>query len=115
MDPKDPYNLIFSAVFLAMNGKKQEALKIAEANINLLPASYNLAAIYAQNCNKEKALELLQRHFYQFERFHAVRAKEMMEARVDAVFYSICHSDEFMALTKYTDGQLPMVMSPRQA
>src|SRR5204862_490889 len=36
MDPKDPYNLIFSAVFLAMNGKKQEALKIAEANINLL-------------------------------------------------------------------------------
>jgi len=50
MDPKDPYNLIFSAVFLAMNGKKEEALKIAQANINLLPASYNLAAIYAQKC-----------------------------------------------------------------
>ena len=115
MDPKDPYNLIFSAVFMAMNGKKAEALKIAEANINLLPASYNLAAIYAQNGNKEKALELLQRHFYQFERFHAVREKEMMEARVDAVFDSIRHTDEFMALTKYADGKLPMVMSPRQA
>ncbi len=115
MDPKDPYNLIFSAVFLAMNGKKQEALKIAQANINLLPASYNLAAIYAQNGDKTKALELLQRHFYKFERYHAVREKEMMEARVDAVFDSIRHSEEFMALTKFADGKLPMVMSPRQA
>jgi len=44
-----------------------------------------------------------------------VREKEMMEARVDAVFDSIRHSDEFMALTKYADGKLPMVMSPRQA
>ena len=115
MDPKDPYNLIFSAVFMAMNGKKDEALKIAQANINLLPASYNLAAIYAQNGDKTKALELLQRHFYKFERYHAVREKEMMEARVDAVFDSIRHSEEFMALTKFADGKLPMVMSPRQA
>ena len=115
MDPKDPYNLIFSAVFLAMNGKKEEALKIAQANINLLPASYNLAAIYAQNGDKTRALELLQRHFYKFERYHAVREKEMMEARVDAVFDSIRHSEEFMALTKFADGKLPMVMSPRQA
>jgi hypothetical protein len=81
----------------------------------LLPASYNLAAIYAQNGNKQKALELLQRHFYKFERYHAVREKEMMEARVDAVFDSIRHSEEFMALTKFADGKLPMVMSPRQA
>jgi tetratricopeptide (TPR) repeat protein len=115
MDPKDPYNLIVSAVFMAMNGKKDEALKIAQANINLLPASYNLAATYAQNGNKQKALELLQRHFYKFERYHAVREKEMMEARVDAVFDSIRHSEEFMALTKFADGKLPMVMSPRQA
>jgi tetratricopeptide (TPR) repeat protein len=115
MDPKDPYNLIFSAVFLAMKGKKDEALKIAKANIDLLPASYNLAAIYAQNGNKQKALELLQRHFYKFERYHAVREKEMMEARVDAVFDSIRHSEEFMALTKFADGKLPMVMSPKQA
>jgi tetratricopeptide (TPR) repeat protein len=115
MDPQDPYNLIFSAVFMAMNGKKAEALKIAQANINLLPASYNLAAIYAQNGDKAKALELLKRHFYEFERFHAVREKEMMEARVDAVFDSIRHSDEFLALTKFADGKLPMVMSPRQA
>jgi len=115
MDPKDPYNLVFAAVFMAMNGKKEEALKIAQDNINLLPASYNLAAIYAQNGNKAKALELLQRHFYEFERFHAVREKEMMEARVDAVFDSIRHDADFMALTKHADGKLPMPMSPKQA
>jgi tetratricopeptide (TPR) repeat protein len=115
MDPKDPYNLVFAAVFMAMNGKKDEALKIAQENINLLPASYNLAAIYAQNGNKAKALELLKRHFYEFERYHAVREKEMMEARVDAVFDSIRHDADFMALTKHADGKLPMPMSPRQA
>ena len=115
MDPTDPYNLVFSAVFMAMNGKRAEALKIAQDNINLLPASYNLAAIYAQNGDKQKALELLKRHFYEFERFHAVREKEMMEARVDAVFDSIRHSEDFMALTKHADGMLPMPMSPKQA
>jgi hypothetical protein len=115
MDPQDPYNLVFAAVYMAMNGKKAEALKIAQENINLLPASYNLAAIFAQNGDKTKALELLKRHFYEFERFHAVREKEMMEARVDAVFDSIRHSEDFMALTKFADGKLPMPMSPKQA
>jgi len=115
MDPQDPYNLIFAAVFMAMNGKKDEALKIATANINLLPASYNLAAIFAQNGQRDKALEMLKRHFYEFERYQAVREKEMMEARVDAVFDSIRHDADFMALTKDADGKLPMPMSPRQA
>ncbi|MGH9948591.1 MAG: tetratricopeptide repeat protein [Pyrinomonadaceae bacterium] len=114
MDPKDPYNLVFAAVYMAMNGKKDEALKIAKANINLMPASYNLAAIFAQNGQRDKALELLKRHFYQFERFHAVREKEMMEARVDAVFDSIRQDADFLALTKLADGKLPMVMSPSQ-
>jgi tetratricopeptide (TPR) repeat protein len=115
MDPQDPYNLIFAAVFMAMNGKKDEALKVAMANINLLPASYNLAAIFAQVGQRDKALQYLKRHFYEFERYHAVREKEMMEARVDSVFDSIRHDADFMALTKHADGKLPMVMSPRQA
>ena len=115
LDPQDPYNLVFAAVYMAMNGKKEQALKIAKANIGLMPASYNLAAIFAQSGDKAKALELLQRHFYQFERYHAVREKEMMEARVDAVFDSIRHDGDFMELTKFADGKLPMVMSPRQA
>ncbi|MEP6787959.1 MAG: tetratricopeptide repeat protein [Acidobacteriota bacterium] len=114
MAPSDPYNLVFAAVFMAANGKKDEALKIAMANMNLLPASYNLAAIFAQNGQKDKALELLKRHFYQYERYQDVRAKEMMEARVDAVFDSLRADKDFLALTKDADGRLPMPMSPKQ-
>lgn len=115
LDPQDPYNMVFAAVFMAMSGKKDQALKIAEANKNLLPASYNLAAIFAQNGRKDEALAMLKRHFFTYERYQSVREKEMMEARVDAVFDSIRHSDEFMALTSGADGKLPMPMSPKQA
>jgi hypothetical protein len=110
LDPKDPYNLVFAAVFMAANGKKAEALKIARENINLMPASYNLAAIFAQNGQRDKALQLLRRHFFQYERYQSVRAKEMMEARVDAVFDSIRIDHEFIALTKGADGRLPIPM-----
>ena len=110
LDPKDPYNLVFAAVFMAANGKKEEALKIARDNVNLLPASYNLAAIYAQNGQRDKALSLLRRHFFQYERYQAVREKEMMEARVDAVFDSIRSDHSFLALTSGADGKLPMPM-----
>ncbi|MEK6333928.1 MAG: tetratricopeptide repeat protein [Acidobacteriota bacterium] len=110
LDPEDPYNIVFAAVFMAANGKKDEALRIARANINLLPASYNLAAIYAQNGQRDKALSLLRRHFFQYERYQAVRAKEMMEARVDAVFDSIRTDHDFIALTRGADGKLPIPM-----
>jgi len=110
LDPTDPYNLVFAAVFMAANGKKEEALKIARDNVKLMPASYNLAAIYAQNGQREKALSLLRRHFFQYERYHAVREKEMMEARVDAVFDSIRTDREFVALTSGADGKLPIPM-----
>lgn len=110
LDPTDPYNLVFAAVFMAANGKKDEALKIARDNVNLMPASYNLAAIYAQNGQREKALTLLRRHFFQYERYRAVREKEMMEARVDAVFESIRSDREFVALTNGADGKLPIPM-----
>ena len=110
LDPQDPYNLVFAAVFMAANGKKEEALKIARDNVNLMPASYNLAAIYAQNGQRDKALSLLRRHFFQYERYHAVREKEMMEARVDAVFDSIRTDRAFVALTSGADGKLPIPM-----
>jgi tetratricopeptide (TPR) repeat protein len=114
LDPKDPYNLVFAAVFMAASGHKDEALKVAQANVNLLPASYNLAAIYAQNGQREKALAFLKRHFYQYERYQAVRSKEMMEARVDAVFDSLRQDSGFLALTRDADGRLmmPMTMKP---
>jgi tetratricopeptide (TPR) repeat protein len=110
LDPKDPYNLVFAAVFMAAGGEKDAALKIARANINLLPASYNLAGIYAQAGQRDKALALLHRHFYQYERNQSVRSKEMMEARVDAVFDSLRHNEKFLALTSGADGRLQMPM-----
>jgi tetratricopeptide (TPR) repeat protein len=108
IDPADPYNLVFAAAFLAGNGHGDEALKIATENEALLPASYNLAAIYAQLGQKQKALDLLKRHFFQYERYEAVRSKEMMEARVDAVFASLREDPQFIALTGAADGKLPI-------
>ncbi|MBV9215508.1 MAG: tetratricopeptide repeat protein [Acidobacteria bacterium] len=108
LDPEEPYNVVFSAVYMAAAGKRDEALKIAADNIDLLPASYNLAAIYALAGQRDKALEMLRRHFYQYERYQQVRAKEMMEARVDAVFDSIRFDKDFLALTKDADNRLPI-------
>ena len=110
LDPKDPYNLVFAAVFMAQGGRTKEALEIARRNINLLPASYNLAAIFAQAGHHERALTLLKRRFYRYERYQAVREKEMMEARVDAVFESVRGSSAFLALTSGADGKLQMPM-----
>jgi tetratricopeptide (TPR) repeat protein len=110
LDPKDPYNLVFAAVFMAASGNGDEALKIARENRTLLPASYNLAAIFAQTGHRREALALLQRHFFRYERYHAVRAKEMMEARVDAVFDSLRQDSAFLALTSGADGRLQMPM-----
>ena len=110
LDPKDPYNLVFAAVFMAASGHGDEALKIAQANRSLLPASYNLAAVYAQTGHRREALALLKRHFFQYERYQAVRAKEMMEARVDAVFDSLRSDSAFLALTNGADGRLQMPM-----
>jgi tetratricopeptide (TPR) repeat protein len=106
LDPTDPYNIVFAATFMAADGHADEALKIAKENESLLPASYNLAAIYAQAGQKEKALALLRRHFFEYERYQAVRSKEMMEARVDAVFLSIRQDATFVSLTNGADGKL---------
>jgi tetratricopeptide (TPR) repeat protein len=99
LEPQDPYNLVFAATYMADNGRADEALRIAKENEALLPASYNLAAIYSLLGNKGKAMELLRRHFYSYERYDAVRAHEMMEARVDYVFESLRGDKEFQELT----------------
>jgi tetratricopeptide (TPR) repeat protein len=108
LDPEEPFNVVFAAAFMAGNGRGDEALKIARAHESLLCASYNLAAIYAQVGQKDKALALLTRHFFEYERFQAVRSKEMMEARVDIVFASMLNDPQFLALTDGADGKLPM-------
>lgn len=116
LDPNDAYNLIFAAAFMAGNGHGDEALKIARENESMLPASYNLAAIYAQTGQRDKALALLKRHFFEYERYQAVRAEEMMEARVDAVFASLKNDPAFVTLTSGADGKLDAAktMDPRR-
>ena len=49
----------------------------------------------------------MRRHFYKYERYDAVREKEMMEARVDAVFASLHKDPDFVTLTDKADGMLP--------
>lgn len=98
--PDDRYNQIFAAVYLAAAGQKEEAVKIAAANADVLEASYNLAAIFAQAGDRKQAMELLRRHFYDYERFDAVRAMEMQEARDDYMFASLHQDPEFVELTK---------------
>ena len=115
LDPEDPYNLVFAAAFMAGNGRGREALKIARAHEALLPASYNLAAVYAQTGRREQALAMLRRHFFLYERYRSVRAKEMMEARVDAVFSSLREDPAFVALTRDADGKLPSPAGPAGA
>lgn len=97
--PDDPYNLVFSATYMADSGRGEEALRIAREHEHLLSASYNLAAIYALLGQKGKAMELLHRHFYQYERYDDVRAMEMWEARVDYVFATIKDDPDFVKLT----------------
>lgn len=111
LDPDDAYNRTFAAVFYAASGRRDEALQIARANEGLMEASYNLAAIYAQAGDRDKALAFLRRHFYQYERYAAVRSEEMMEARVDEVFVSLRGDKEFLKLTALADGRLPMKMT----
>jgi tetratricopeptide (TPR) repeat protein len=106
LDPNDSYNLVFAAALLSISGNGEDALKIARENEALLPASYNLAAIYAQHGQKDKALALLKRHFFEYESYQAVRAKEMEEARVDLVFAGIKDDPQFVALTSGADHKL---------
>jgi tetratricopeptide (TPR) repeat protein len=100
LDPDDRYNQIFAAVYLAAAGHKDEAVKIATANADVLEASYNLAAIFAQAGDRKQAMEMLRRHFYEYEQFDAVRGMEMQEARDDFMFVSLHEDPEFVELTK---------------
>jgi tetratricopeptide (TPR) repeat protein len=99
LDPEDTYTQIFAAAFIAEDGRKDEALRIAHQHEDLLAASYNLAAIQSLLGHRTEALALLKRHFYTYERYDSVRSKEMKEAREDIVFDFIKNDPEFVALT----------------
>ncbi len=108
LDPDDAYNQIFAATYSIELGRPEEAERIARAHESLLPASYNLAAIWAQLGQSEKALELLTRHFYKYEQLPAVRQKEMEEARVDTVFSSLRENPKFVELIANADHKTGM-------
>lgn len=100
LDTGDTYNQIFAAVYLAAAGYTSQAVRIAQANEQVLEASYNLAAIWAQAGDRAKAMELLRRQFYTYEQYDAVRAMEMKEAREDHMFASLHTDAAFVELTK---------------
>lgn len=103
LDPDDLYNQIFAATYFVELGRPDEARAIALRHEGMLPASYNLAVIHAQLGDAEKALSLLRRHFMVYEKFDAVRAKEMQEARDDIAFSSLKSDPEFISLTSMAD------------
>ena len=106
LEPEEVYNQIFAATYLVELGRPAEAIEIAKRHEGVLAASYNLAAIYAQLGDRAKTFELLRRHFYEYERYDAVRAKEMREARDDIVFADFHADPEFAALTSLADVDL---------
>jgi len=99
IDPDDDYNQIFAATYLVEMGRPDEARAVAQKHAEVMAASYNLAVIEAQLGNRDRALTLLKRHFYAYEQFDAVRAKEMQEARDDLAFKSLHADPEFVKLT----------------
>jgi tetratricopeptide (TPR) repeat protein len=104
LDPDDEYNQIFAATYLVSLGKPEEAEAVARRHEQMLEASYNLAAIYAQLGKKDQALAMLHRHFFVYEQFDAVRAKEMQEARDDIAFVRYHQDPDFVKLTSGADG-----------
>jgi tetratricopeptide (TPR) repeat protein len=103
LDPDDEYNQIFAATYFVELGRPDEAKEIAKRYDAMLSASYNLAVIYAQLGEKDKALALLERHFTVYEKFDAVRAKEMQEARDDVAFDRLKSDPQFISMTAKAD------------
>jgi tetratricopeptide (TPR) repeat protein len=103
LDPDDTFNQIFAATYFVELGRPDEARAIALRHEGLMSASYNLAVIHAQLGDKNKALALLKRHFREYEKFDAVRAKEMQEARDDVAFDALKKDGAFIAMTALAD------------
>jgi tetratricopeptide (TPR) repeat protein len=114
LDPEEPFNVVFAAAFLAGDQVNAEhVLKVARDNENLLCASYNLAAIYAQLGQKNKALALLQAALLRVREVR--RGAEQGDdgsarrrgVRIDR------EGPEFVSMTAGADGKLPIPMRDR--
>ena len=99
LNPEDPYNQVFYAIYLILDGQKErgEAL-IRKAQFD--PSmSYNYACYYAAQGKDELALKYLHRHFYGYEKYDDVRRFEMAEARMDLHFKKYKEDPRFLEMT----------------
>ena len=105
--PKDAQARFLKGLIYADQGNAKDATEIflqLTKDYPDLPEPYNnLAVIYAQLGQNDKALALLNRHFTVYEKFDAVRAKEMQEARDDVAFTSLHKDPAFIAMTAKAD------------
>ncbi len=113
LEPEDPYNLVFWAVCLDLTGRCREAQDLAASTPFRLEQCYNRACIKAMCGFPDEALELLHRHFHEFETTDAVRMREMKEARSDVTLKSLFKDPRFLKLTALADAPgVPPVVPP---
>ena len=106
---KEPWMLQFGGHHLAVNvtiAGEQGVLTPTLTGAQPSLYTVNGKTVRPLGGESDKALALLKRHFFEYERYQAVRSKEMMEARVDAVFASIKDDPQFIAMTSGSDGML---------
>ena len=99
LNPEDPYNQVFYAVYLILDGQKDKAeamIKKAQFDPSM---SYNFACYFAAQGKDELALKYLHRHFYGYEKFDDVRRFEMAEARMDIHFARYKNDPKFVEMT----------------
>ncbi len=99
LDPSDPYTRIFEAVYRTIEGDRDGALALIDSTSFEASMSYNLACIHSTLGEKERALGLLERHFWNYESNDRIREKEMWEARSDINFAWLHQDPDFLRVT----------------
>ncbi len=106
LEPRDSYNQVFYSVYLLLNGRAEEAQRLMAAAEFDPSMSYNYACYHAVRGDRDQVLAYLKRHFYEYEKYAAVRSFEMAEARMDGFFARWLEDPEFKQVTKLA-GKTP--------
>jgi tetratricopeptide (TPR) repeat protein len=99
MQPDDPYNQVFFAVYLHASGRPEEAKRLADSAAFDKSHHYNLACLAALQGRRDAVIKHLRAHFYDYERYDDVRRFEMAEARMDILFKPYFDDPEFKRIT----------------